>query len=117
MHELRAIHDTMPAAELNKTKRYLQLQLPGEFETTSDIASDLVPLVLYGLPDDFYTTYQLRVGAVTQADVQRVAQRYIDTGRLTIVVVGDRRSIEGPLRATGVGPVEPRGPNGETIQQ
>ena len=117
MHELRAIHDTMPAAELNKTKRYLQLQLPGEFETTSDIASDLVPLVLYGLPDDFYTTYQLRVGAVTQADVQRVAQRYIDTGKLTIVVVGDRRSIEGPLRATGVAPVEPRGPNGETIQQ
>jgi zinc protease len=116
MHELRAIHDTMPAAELSKTKRYLQLQLPGEFETTSNIASDLVPLVLYGLPDDFYTTYQLRVAAVTQADVQRVAQRYIDTGKLTIVVVGDRKSIEGPLRASGVGPVEARGSNGETIQ-
>ena len=117
MHELRAIHDTMPAAELSKTKRYLQLQLPGEFESTSDIASDLIPVVLYGLPDDFYTTYQLRVAAVTQADVQRVAQRYIDSGKLTIVVVGDRRSIEGPLRATGIGSVEPRGPNGETIQQ
>jgi predicted Zn-dependent peptidase len=117
MHELRAIHDTMPAAELSKTKRYLELQLPGDFETTSDIASDLIPLVLYGLPDDFYTTYQLRVRAVTQADVQRVAQRYIDTGKLTVVVVGDRQSIEGPVRATGIGPVEPRGPNGETIQQ
>lgn len=117
MHELRAIHDTMPAAELSKTKRYLELQLPGDFETTSDIASDLIPVVLYGLPDDFYTTYQLRVGAVTQADVQRVAQRYIDTGKLTIVVVGDRQSIEGPIRATGVAPVEPRGSNGETIQQ
>jgi len=117
MHELRAIHDTMPAAELSKTKRYLELQLPGDFETTSDIASDLIPVVLYGLPDDFYTTYQLRVGAVTQADVQRVAQRYIDTGNLTIVVVGDRPSIEGPLRATGVARVEPRGSNGEPIQQ
>jgi len=117
MRELRAIHDTIPAAELSKTKRYLELQLPGDFETTSDIASDLIPLVLYGLPDDFYTTYQLRVGAVTQADVQRVAQRYIDIGKLTIVVVGDRRSIEGPLRATGVGPVDLRGSNGETIQQ
>jgi zinc protease len=117
MHELRAIHDTIPAAELSKTKRYLELQLPGDFESTTDIASDLVPLVLYGLPDDFYTTYQLRVGAVTQADVQRVAQRYIDPGKLTIVVVGDRRSIEGPIRAAGIGSVEPRGPNGETIQQ
>jgi predicted Zn-dependent peptidase len=116
MRELRAIHDTMPAAELNKTKRYLQLQLPGDFETTTDIASDLIPLVLYGLPDDFYTTYQLRVGAVTQGDVQRVAQRYIDPSKLTIVVVGDRRSIEAPLRATGIGPVVPRGPNGEVIQ-
>jgi zinc protease len=117
MHELRAIHDTMPAAELSKTKRYLQLQLPGEFESTSDIASDLIPLVLYGLPDDFYTTYQLRVAAVTQADVQRMAQRYIDTGKLTIVVVGDRRSIDGPLRTTGIGAVVPRGPSGEAIQQ
>jgi zinc protease len=113
MQELRAIHDTMPAAELNKTKRYLQLQLPGEFETTTDIASDLVPLVLYGLPDDFYTTYQQRVGAVSQADVQRVAQRYIDPGKLIVVVVGDRRSIEAPLRATGIGPVVARGPAGE----
>ena len=116
MQELRAIHDTMPAAELNKTKRYLQLQLPGDFETTTDIASDLVPLVLYGLPDDFYTTYQQRVGAVTQADVQRVAQRYIDPGKLIVVVVGDRRSIEGPLRATGIGPVVARGPSGEPAQ-
>jgi zinc protease len=116
MRELRAIHDTMPAAELSKTKRYLQLELPGDFETTSDIASELIPVVLYGLPDDFYTTYQLRVGAVTQAEVQRVAQRYIDPGKLTIVVVGDRRSIESPLRATGIGAIVPRGPSGEAIQ-
>jgi len=117
MRELRAIRDTVPTPELDKTKRYLQLQLPEDLETTADIAQALVPVVLYGLPDDFYNSYQAHVGAVTQADVQRVARRYIDPATLTIVVVGDRRSIEGPLRATGVGLVERRGAGGEAVQQ
>jgi hypothetical protein len=37
--------------------------------------------------------------------VQRVATRYLDPAALRIVIVGDRASIEAPLRATGVAPV------------
>jgi len=117
MRELRAIRDTMPTAELEKTKRYLELQLPQDLETTTDMAQALVPVVLYGLPDDFYTTYQLHVAAVTQADVQRVARQYIDPGKLTIVIVGDRQSIESQLRATGAAPVQRRGAAGEALTQ
>jgi zinc protease len=117
MHELRAIRDTLPTAELDKTKRYLRLQLPSDLETTADIARQLVTVVVYGLPDDFLNSYQAHVAAVTQADIQRVARRYIDPGNLTILVVGDRKSIEAPLRAAGVGRVELRGLNGEVVQQ
>jgi hypothetical protein len=42
---------------------------------------------------------------VTQADVQRVAQQYIDPGHLAIVIVGDRKLIEPGLRALGMAPV------------
>lgn len=112
MHELKAIRDTIPIAELDKTKRYLELGLPEDFETTSGIAGQLVAVVVYDLPDDFYDTYQARVGAVTQGDVQRVARRYIDPTRMVVVVVGDRKSLEEPLRATGIGPVEIRGSDG-----
>jgi predicted Zn-dependent peptidase len=108
MKELRAIADTVPNAELAKAKRYLQLQLPGEFETTGDIAARLVPLVVYGLPLDYYGSYVQRVEAVSQGDVQRVARRYLDASHLLVIVVGDRKSIEPGVRALDLGPLTVR---------
>jgi predicted Zn-dependent peptidase len=105
MNELRAIRDTLPAAELAKTKRYLQLQLPGRFETTGGIAGNLAGLVTYDVPLSFYNTYTQNVETVTQADVQRVAKQYLDPDKLAIVIVGDRKSIEPTLRATNIGNV------------
>jgi zinc protease len=105
MKELRAIRDTIPQDELEKTKRYLQLQLPGRFETTGGIAGQLAQLVTYDVPLSFYNSYTQGIASVTQADVQRVARQYIDPDRLAIVIVGDRKSIEPTLRATKLGDV------------
>ena len=35
----------------------------------------------------------------------RVAKQYIDLDHLAIVIVGDRATIEGPLKATGIAPI------------
>jgi predicted Zn-dependent peptidase len=116
MKELRAIRDTVPAAELAKAKRYLQLQLPSDFETSGDIAGQLVPIVLYQLPLDYYNVYVQRIASVGQADVQRVATKYVDPARFAIVVVGDRASIEPGLRALNVGTVQIRDLSGQPIR-
>lgn len=105
LKELRSIRDTVPADELARAKRYLQLGLPADFETTGDIARQLLPLLAYGIPLDFYDSAVQRIGAVTQADVQRVARQYVNPDRLTIVIVGDRKSIEPGLRALNPGQV------------
>jgi hypothetical protein len=42
---------------------------------------------------------------VTAADVQRVAKTLIQPGRFAVVVVGDRKTIEGPVKALGLGPM------------
>jgi hypothetical protein len=42
---------------------------------------------------------------VTKADVVRVARQYIDLDHLAIVIVGDRATIEAPLKATGIAPI------------
>lgn len=99
LKELRAIRDTVPSDELAKAKRYLQLGLPGSFETTQGIASEFLPLIAYGVPLDFFASAVQRYGAVTQADVQRVARQYVDPNKLTIVLVGDRKVIEPGIRA------------------
>jgi predicted Zn-dependent peptidase len=116
MKELRAIRDTVPVAELAKAKTYLQLQMPGAFETTSQIAGQLVPIVLYDLPLDYYNSYAQQIDRLTQADVQRVAREYIDPARLAIVIVGDRASIEGGVRALGLGEILIRDLSGQPIR-
>lgn len=116
MKELNAIRQSVPASELSRAKRYLQLQLPGNFETTQDIAFQLVPVALYGLPLDYYNNYVQNIEAITEADVARVAQQYINPGSLAVVIVGDRKSIEPGLKAINVGPVVIRDISGQPIQ-
>ena len=115
MKELNGIRDTVPTVELSKAKRYLQLGMPGDFETTQQIANQLVPVVLYNLPLNYYNDYVANIEAVTQADVQRVAKQYIDPASLAIVIVGDRKNIEAGLRAINAGPISIRDFFGEPI--
>jgi zinc protease len=116
MKELNGIRQLVPPAELSRAKRYLQLQLPGNFETTQQIAAALVPVALYGLPLDYYNNYVQNIEGVTQADVARVAQQYINPGSLAVVIVGDRKTIEAGLKATNVGPIAIRDISGQPIQ-
>ena len=115
MKELRAIRDTVPSAELEKAKRFLELQLPGNFETTGSIAGQVVPIVLYGLPLDYYNGYVQQIERVTQSDVQRVAKRYVDPANAVVVVVGDRKSIEAGVRGLNLGTVIVRDLEGKEL--
>ena len=46
------------------------------------------------------------IEAVTAADVQRVAQKYIQPNRFAIVITGDRKTIEAPIRALNLGTIK-----------
>jgi predicted Zn-dependent peptidase len=116
MKELNGIRQAVPPNELSRAKRYLQLQLPGNFETTQEIAAALVPVALYGLPLEYYNNYVQNIENVTQADVARVAQQYINPASLAVVIVGDRKTIEQGLKALNVGPISIRDITGQPIQ-
>jgi zinc protease len=100
---LKEIHDiTGPRpvtdTELAFAKDRLIKGFPSWFETTAGVAGTLAELVVYDLPDDYYTTYQAKVEAVSKADVEHVIEKYIDLRHLTILVVGDRSKIESELK-------------------
>lgn len=103
--ELNAILQPVPEDELTRAKNYVALRFPGGFEATGDIARRLEEVVAYRLADDYFSTYVRQIQAVTTADVQRVAARYVQPQRVAVVVVGDRRTIEAPVRALNLGPV------------
>ncbi len=51
-----------------------------------------------GLTDDFLRTYVQKINAVTRADVQRMAEQYLNPAQMTIVVVGDMAKVEEGLK-------------------
>jgi zinc protease len=61
--------------------------------------------MMQGLPEDYYQNYAKAISAVTKEDVMRVAKKYVDLNHLAIVVVGDRASVQAPLKATGIAPI------------
>ena len=75
-----------------------------------------MPVALYGLPLDYYNNYVQSIEGVTQADVARVAQQYINPGSLAVVIVGDRKTIEAGLKAVNLGPIAIRDISGQPIQ-
>jgi predicted Zn-dependent peptidase len=103
--ELEGIRQPVPAEELEKAKNYLALSFPQNFETTAAVAASLAQQVVYGLPDDYFATFTRRVRGVTAADLQRVAQRYIQPDKFAVVVIGDRKVIEPGIKALNLGTI------------
>lgn len=94
-----------PAGDLAKAKNYVALGYPADFETTRDIAGKLEELFVFGLPEDEPSQFVPKVNALTAADVDAAAKKYITPTRFVIVVVGDRAAVEPGLKALNLGPV------------
>ena len=107
MKELRGILGSRPITdeELTTAKDALIQRLPATFASVSSINLSLTTLWTQNLPDDYYQQYTKRIAAITKDDVVRVAKQYITVDNLDIVIVGDRATIEGPLKATGIAPI------------
>ena len=105
-NELNGILQPVPADELARAKNYVALRFPGGFETTGDISRRLEEVLTYHLPENYFSSYVQQIEAVTAADVQRVAKKYIDPSRLIVVVVGDVKTIEPGIKALNLGPVK-----------
>jgi zinc protease len=78
---------------------------PRNFETAEQLGRAAVQLALYGLPDDYFTTFVPKVLAVDQNEVTRVAQDYLAPGRLLTVIVGDRDKVGPTLEGLNLGEV------------
>jgi predicted Zn-dependent peptidase len=100
MRELEEIRGPRPVTdqELEFAKASLVRSEPLRSETNAQIAARLEELVLYGLPLDYYSSYNQRIQAVTREDVLRVAQKYLTPDKFAVVIVGDRSKVETGLR-------------------
>ena len=105
MSELRAIRGDRPVTrpELETGRAALTRGYPRNFETAEQISRGAAQLALYGLPDDYFSTFVPKVLAVDEAAVTRVAAQHIDPARLLTVIVGDRDKIGPTLERLDLG--------------
>ena len=93
----RLRNEPPPVEEL----RGIQNNLAGVFlvqnSSRSGVISRLYFADRHGLGDDYLATYVKHVMAVTPQDVQRIAKEYLVPGRMTLVVVGDTKTVKDQL--------------------
>jgi len=95
----------LPASpeEVERARNYAALGYASDFETTSQMAQRMVDKVVYNLPDGFYEAFVPQALATDVAGLQKAARAAVDPKRLAVVVVGDRATVEAPLRALKLG--------------
>lgn len=106
MKELVGIHRPIPSDEFERAKNFLAMRFPARFESVSQVAGQLGDLYTYDLPPETFGAYTREVLAVTPAQAQEAARKYVDPDHMIVVVVGDLARIEAPVRALDLGPVK-----------
>jgi len=107
MKQLKGAQGGVPFTddEIAQGKASLIQSLPRRFSSVNAIGASVGSVFVEGLPDAYWQQFAENVQRVTADDLVRVARKYIDLDHLNIVIVGDRATIEAPLKATGIAPV------------
>jgi zinc protease len=95
----------LSAQELQQAQARQTLKLPGNFETSAQLAGAYRNIVGYGLPMDYYETFAQKAESVTPQGIEALARLLVDPKRITWVVVGDLSKIEPAIRALNLGEV------------
>ena len=99
LFEVGRLRKDPPApSELKGVQNYLGGIFVLQNSSNQGIIGQLSFLDLHGLTEDYLKTYVQKVNAVTRNDVQRITEGYLNPGKMTLVVVGDKSKIEESLK-------------------
>jgi len=90
--------EVVPDEELNMVRNYMMGNFGRSLESPSTVASFAISTARYNLPKDYYSTYLTRLAAITPADVQLIAQKYIRPDNAYLIVVGKADDLAPKLK-------------------
>ncbi len=96
MNRLR--NEVVPDAELNMIRNYMMGSFGRSLESPATVASFAINTAMYNLPKDYYSTYLTRLAAITPAEVQLTAQKYIRPDNSYLIVVGKAEDLAPKLK-------------------
>ncbi|HEY8148898.1 MAG TPA: pitrilysin family protein [Vicinamibacteria bacterium] len=80
--------------ELDTIKRNLIETFPSTFGSKAQTVGIFAADEYTGRDPSYWQTYRERIRAVSAADVQRVAQKYLTPDKMVVLVVGDQKEID-----------------------
>jgi zinc protease len=100
MNEFKRIAvEPVSAVDLANAKRAIVGRFALALEDPRSFIGYLIEQKVFSFPADYWGKYAERIDAVTAAEVQHVAKKYLDPKRLQIVAVGDGAKIRDVMKA------------------
>ena len=93
--------EPVPVADLEMAKSRLTGSFPLQIETPNQVASQVASAIMLGQGKDYVSTWRQKLAAVTAADIQRVANKYLHPEDALIVISGDASILKPKLEKFG----------------
>lgn len=93
----RMVNDPVSEADLASVKSTTAGNFGRSLESPQTIANFALNTFRYNLPKDYYNHYLRNVDAVTVADIQAMAKKYIKPENCNIIVVGNKDQVANKL--------------------
>jgi zinc protease len=102
LDELRQAREVpVPATELADSKRSIVASFALTLESPQALLNNALTRYRYSLPADYWDRYPERIMAISAADVQAMAKKYLAPARLQIIAVGNAEGVGRALRKLG----------------
>jgi predicted Zn-dependent peptidase len=102
LKEIKRLQDEpVPAPELELQREYNVGNYLLSLENAGRTAQRVQDIELYGLEPDFYKRYAKRMASTTAEQVQAIAQKYLSTENVALVVVGEAKQVQPALEKIG----------------
>ena len=98
LKELQGIKQNIDDKEIQFAKSYLIKQFPSRFETYTQTARNIVPLLVHSLPLNYYNGYTTELEKSTNDEISGAAINNIHNDDLIIVAVGAKNIVESQLK-------------------
>lgn len=79
--------------EFTQQQNATLMELPGEFESNSDLSSSLEDVIFYNKGLNYLNNISNTIQKLTLTDIQTAAQKHINPKNLTWLIIGDKKKV------------------------
>jgi zinc protease len=99
-------NEPVTPVELERGRNYIVLGALDSYETAGQVAGAIAGALQFGHPLQRTADELMAISRLTAAQVQAAAQKYLDPRHLTVVIVGDIKTIRPGIERLNLGPIE-----------